>query len=335
MGVNANHAVAAGGFCIGGFVADGVLIANVVGDSLADLVDFVEGARKESDAAGLLRQNLQSATGVAFFFATQQPDGVDGGSALLLQGLRCLLQRIAAGIVFAVGDHEDDLLVAAGVAFQMIGGGVNGVVESRAAAGIIFFQGFLQLANVGGEVLIKKLFVIEVDDDDFVLRIARTNQIEASLIHLFALLPHRAGVVDDDGHGDGNVLMAEGSDGLLHAVFQNRKCGTVQVRNQVIFFVNYGRMERNFLHALVHDEHAFVFFYRLGGGGTVLWRDRARRNPAASSGPRPGRGWGGGGGRGSGGLPSSRDAENQSENKMRGGETVIPRQRNTQFSHKP
>src|SRR5258708_37314695 len=139
MGVNANHAVAAGGFCIGGFVADGVLIANVVGDSLADLVDFVEGARKESDAAGLLRQNLQSATGAAFFFATQQADGVDGGAALLLQGLRGLLQGIATGVVFAVGDYEDDLLVAASVAFQVIGGGVDGIVESGAPPGIIFF----------------------------------------------------------------------------------------------------------------------------------------------------------------------------------------------------
>src|SRR5882757_3488158 len=111
MGVNANHAVAAGGFCIGGLIADRVLITDVVGDSLADLVDFVEGARKESDAAGLLRQNLQSATGAAFFFATQQPDGVDGGSALLLQRLRRLLQGIAAGVVLAVGDYKDHFLV--------------------------------------------------------------------------------------------------------------------------------------------------------------------------------------------------------------------------------
>jgi len=214
--------------------------------------------------------------------------------------------------------------------FQVIGGGVNGVVEGRAAAGIIFFQGFFQFANVGGEVLIKKLFIIEVDDDDLVLGVAGTNQIEASLVHLLALLPHGAGVINDDSHGDGDVLMAEGGNGLLHAVFQNRKCGTVQVRDQVIFFVNHRRVQSNFLHAFVHDEHTFVFFYRLRSGGWVLWRGRA-----GSSGRRRRRGWGRWSGRGSGVLPDCRDTENQSENNLGGGETVIPRERNTQFSHKP
>ncbi len=48
VGIDPNDAVTTGDFSIGGLVADGVLVANVVGNGFADLIDLIERLGKEA-----------------------------------------------------------------------------------------------------------------------------------------------------------------------------------------------------------------------------------------------------------------------------------------------
>src|SRR3974390_1630168 len=65
LGVDFDLAKAAAALGVGRFVADGVLVADVVRGLLADGVDFVDGLGEKGDAAGFLGDELQRFVGAA------------------------------------------------------------------------------------------------------------------------------------------------------------------------------------------------------------------------------------------------------------------------------
>jgi hypothetical protein len=73
---------------------------------------------------------------VAHFVAEEQADGVDDRAGELLDAADGLLEVEGGGVVFAVGDDDDDLLGILGVGGELVGGGDYGVVEGGAAAGL-------------------------------------------------------------------------------------------------------------------------------------------------------------------------------------------------------
>src|SRR5207237_10382450 len=94
-----------------GLVADGVLIADVMSDRAADVIHFREVFWEIGDAAGLQRQALQGAAGaLGVAIIAEQTDGINGWAGIALHATDSFFERIAAGIVFAVGDDEQNLL---------------------------------------------------------------------------------------------------------------------------------------------------------------------------------------------------------------------------------
>src|SRR5208337_1264625 len=152
------------------FVSNGVLGANIVSHGTADGINFVQRLREESEAAGSLRHDLQSASGVLrVLFLLQYADGVDGGSAVDLQTPHCLLQSLGALVVLSVRHHKNNFLFELGVLFQVVGGSDDRIVERRAASRLDLLQPLFQLIDVGGEILVEVVLVVEVDDEHFVV----------------------------------------------------------------------------------------------------------------------------------------------------------------------
>src|SRR5882724_5140912 len=178
-----------------------------------------------------------------------------------------LLQRLAAGIVFAVGNHEQHFLLQLGAFLQMVGRGDQRVVKRRAAAGFNFLQAFLQFLDVTGVILVQVVLVIEIDDKNLVIFIAGANQIECSLVYTVALFAHRSGIIDDDSHGDRDVLVTDRSDGLGLAVLQNCVGALVEVRDNVLLVINHGGVEHDLLRARVKDEATALRTGFLARGG--------------------------------------------------------------------
>src|SRR5213080_508955 len=178
-----------------------------------------------------------------------------------------LLQRLAAGIVFAVGDHQQHFLLQLGAFLQMVGRGDQRVVKRRAAAGFNFLQAFLQFLDVTGVILVQVVLVIEIDDKNLVIFIAGANQIECSLVYTVALFAHRSGIVDHDSQGDRDVLVPERSDGLRLAVLQNCEGALVEVRDHVLLVINHGGVEHDLLRARVKDEATALRTGFLARGG--------------------------------------------------------------------
>src|SRR6267154_1107512 len=111
--LNANRTIATLRLRFDGLVADGVLVANIVGNILRDLVDFVQIAWEECHATGPFRQSAQSAlvTLLARLIVAEDANGVDDRSILVLDVSNSLLQRHAAGIIFTVGHDKQNLLI--------------------------------------------------------------------------------------------------------------------------------------------------------------------------------------------------------------------------------
>jgi len=107
-GIDVNGAISADALGSGGLVDDGVLIANIFGDGAADFVDFIYRLGQECDSASALGDGLKGSFGASLFLVTQNANGIDGGSVFFLNLTDCLLQRFAAGIVFAVGHHKEN-----------------------------------------------------------------------------------------------------------------------------------------------------------------------------------------------------------------------------------
>src|ERR1700737_5090999 len=256
------------------FVADGVLIADVARPRGADGIDFVERAGKEGNASGALGDGLQRPARAALSLFPQESDGVDRGPIFFLQSSHCLLQRFAAGIILAIGDDEQDLLLQFAVPFQLVRGSYDRIVQSRSAASFISFQGFLQQIDLVGKGLIEEVLIAEVDHEDFILGIAGADQIDRSFGHFCWLLAHGPRIADTEPQRNRNILVAEGVDDLELAVLENGKSVLVEAGNHALFAVNHSGVQDDFLHFRMKHEPA-VFdagLLALGRSGRRRWR---------------------------------------------------------------
>ena len=124
---------------VGGIVAEGVLVANVAGDLLADRPHLVEGFGEISHAAGDFGKFRQFFLRLAHHFlvvlavvVAEYADGVNRG-VRIARRLSSFPKGFAAGVVVAVGDHEQHALVLVAL-LQVVERTDHGVVERRAAA---------------------------------------------------------------------------------------------------------------------------------------------------------------------------------------------------------
>ena len=97
-------------------------------------------------------ERFAGALGFLLVFLTEQADGVDHCIGLL-DFANHFLQRIAAGVVFAIGNDKEDLLVL-GSFLKMVERAEDGVAQRRAPTRVDAFEGFFQFGNAAGEILI-------------------------------------------------------------------------------------------------------------------------------------------------------------------------------------
>src|SRR5271157_2095042 len=165
------------------FVSNGVLVANIVGHAAADGVNFVQRLGKESDPAGALRHELQRAFGAfRMLFLLQDANGVNGWSILCLQTPYRLRESFLALIVLSVRNYENDFLFELRFLFQMVSGGYDRIIERRAAARLDMVQPLFQFIDVGSEILVKVVLVVEVDDEYLIIWIRRAHQIQGRCV---------------------------------------------------------------------------------------------------------------------------------------------------------
>src|ERR1039458_9644669 len=158
-------------------ISNGVLAANIASHFTADGVHFVQRLGKESEAAGSLRHDLQGAFGVLrVLFLLQDANGVNGWSAVALQTPHRLLESFGALVVVSVGNDKNDFLLELRLLFQVACGSDRKRVKPRAPASLDFFQPLLQLFDVGSEILVEVVLVVEVDDEYLVVWVGRSEE---------------------------------------------------------------------------------------------------------------------------------------------------------------
>ena len=153
-----------------------------------------------------------------------------------------MLQRFAAGIVFAVGDHQYDFLVQASIFLQVIGRGDYRVIQRGTAAGINLLQCVLELRDLIREVLVQIVLVVEINDKSLVFRVAGAHEIDGSLVHSRPLIAHGTGVINHDSDRHGNVLAMKRRDVLRDPILENLERSLVQIGHHATFRVVDGRM---------------------------------------------------------------------------------------------
>src|SRR5207244_1665250 len=62
---------------------------------------------------------------------------------------------------------------------------------------------------------------VETDEEEFVLRIGRLEELDSGLLSLAEFVSHAAAVIEDDSDGDRNVFGREVHDLLLDVVFKD------------------------------------------------------------------------------------------------------------------
>ena len=120
----------------------------------------------------------------------------------------------------------------------MIGRGDHGIVHCGPTARINMFKAVTQLFEISSEVLINVRLVVEINDEDFVIRIAGFHQIQRRLIHRLAFVAHRSGVVDQDSQRDRHILLFKSGNLLRLPVFKNLKVVLVETRHRPIMLID-------------------------------------------------------------------------------------------------
>jgi hypothetical protein len=131
--------------------------------------------------------------------------------------------------------------------FEVIEGADDGVVESGAAASVNAFESFLQFGNTAGEILveIEVVVVVEIDDERFVMRIGSLNESEGSFVDARALVAHRAAVVNDQAHADGNVFAFEKRKLLFGFVFEDTEIFFFEAVNEFAAIIENSGMQND------------------------------------------------------------------------------------------
>ena len=222
--VHLNGAEGAIFFGVGGIVAEGVLIADVTCDLIANVVNVVDVFREKGYATGGGRNVFQGAHGllaILFVFIAKKADGVnyDVGFLNFANGF---FQSVAADVIFTVGDDEQNLLVLMAL-LEVIERADDGVIESGAATSVNAFESFLEFGDAAGEILVEVevVVVVEVDDEGFVVRVGGLNESERGFVDAGTLVAHGAAVVNDQAHADGNVFAFENGKFLFGFVFED------------------------------------------------------------------------------------------------------------------
>src|SRR5436305_6564012 len=156
-----------------------------------------------------------------------------------------LLQGLLAGIILAIGNHENRFALQARVG-QVISRGDDRVIKRRTAARFYMFECGLKLLDVASEFLVEVVLVIEIDDKNLVVGIAGPHQIQRSLVNRITLLSHRAGVVDHNTDGDREIFLMEVSDLLRLIVLKDGEVSFVQIIDQVVPVIDNGRVQGHF-----------------------------------------------------------------------------------------
>ena len=87
--------------------------------------------------------------------------------------------------------------------------------------------------------------VIEIDDEDFIVRVGLFHHFQRSRGDPGSLAGHAAAVVHDDTHRDGDVLAAKQPKLLLHAVFQNLECRLGDVGEQLSALIHNAGVKKH------------------------------------------------------------------------------------------
>ena len=241
---------------------------------VSDLLYLRHIFRIESETAGAVHQQRECAlclAGFLFFFFGQQSDRVDQ-NIVLLRFAHQSLQADDAGIVVTIGHHQNHLFVPFRLLLEVIDGHSDRIAHGGPAARVDLGESLLQHLDIAGEVGVQIRFIVEIHDESLVLRVGIPNQGQSGLFHRLALLPHAAGIVDDQAKGYRHVFVLKVFDLLQHAVLENRKGAAGQIRDQVTGFVGDGHIQRH--EASLGGKHRVVRLrFRL-----TLWRRRRRRN---------------------------------------------------------
>src|ERR1035437_9715440 len=241
------------------FVSNGVLAANIVGHGTADGVNCIQRFGEESEAARSLGHDLQGTSGVLrVLFLLQDANGVNRWSAVALQTPYRLLQSFCALVVVSVRNYKNDFLFALRFFFQVVRGSYDGIVERRAAASLDLFQPRFQLVDVGSEILVKVVLVVEVDDEHLIIGIRRAHQIQGGCVHLLALLAHGTRAIDHDAHGDGDLFLAERRDGLEMPVLVDVEVALIEAGDDALLVVDDRGVQHDFFDIFAENEDAAV-----------------------------------------------------------------------------
>ena len=194
------------------------------------------------------------------------PIAVDQGIGTLgfLHGIG---EGAAAGVIDAIGDHQQDLLIL-GAFLQVIEGANHGVVEGGAAAGVDALEGVFHFGDVVGEIVnrVQIEVVVEIDDEGFVLRIAGLYQGQSGGVHLGTLVSHAAAIVDHQAHAHGHVFLAEHRNFLFDFVFQHAELVLLKSRDELAAIIDHGNVQDDEVDVLADGVVGRRLGRRLGRG---------------------------------------------------------------------
>lgn len=262
---------------VGGIVAEGVLVADIASDLVANVVNVVDTFRKECDATGGRGNIFQGAHGfltILFVLIAKKTDGVND-NIRLLNFAHGFFKRVTADVVFTVGDHKQNLFVLVAF-FQMIERADDGVIERGAAARVNAFEGFLEFGDTAGEILveIEVVVVIEIDDEGFVVRIGSLDESQGGFIDAGPLVAHGAAIVNDQAHADRNIFALEERKFLFAFVFEDA---------EILFFKAVDKFAAVIEDCGVKDDQADV---NLDGAALLVDILIGRRRPRVGEGER-------------------------------------------------
>ena len=127
-------------------------------------------------------------------------------------------------------------------------GQIDGVVKRRRSLGSLVNQAVLNLADVGGEILLHRRPVGEGDQQVLIGRIAGFEEGHGRISGTGDLVSHAAADIEQQPDGGRNILIAEVPDLLLDLVFEDAKVLLFQSGNEAAAVVGDGGADQNQIH---------------------------------------------------------------------------------------
>src|SRR5215472_604770 len=216
-------------------VSQNILIAQLHADFCGNVGQVVGRGRRKRASSGHLRQLAEQSRTIRFLnrataIGVVKSNGVDLDVGFLDE-IADVQLRVPTMIIAPIGYDEQSFLCVV-CSLHLAQAEINSIEEGGHSARGREHQPILQVFHASGERADELCTIVEIHEEEFILRIGGAKELHGGHARFLDLVGHTAAHIEDNPNGNGNILALEADDFLFEVALKNAEIFSLEAGDQ-------------------------------------------------------------------------------------------------------